>query len=213
MRGTADALTAGAARTPAKLAQPAWRRRCEALRVVWGQCSGSRQLQPLIRGWGSGTGVLLFSSGAEAADAHGTQDTSGSPGDPAMNGSGGPRPAVRHVMSIGVGIFVVALGAILLFALPAGSPHWLNLQVVGIILILVGVLGLTLPRMQRGGTRSGLMQRWLMPGQFPLPADRSKANGPRLGDDVGGPLLREFSDSDPPTLADDILSEEHDPPL
>jgi hypothetical protein len=60
------------------------------------------------------------------------------PGQPA----GGPRQ-----MSIAVGIVLMTatVGAILLLALTAGSPHWLNLRIVGVILILAGVLGPALP--------------------------------------------------------------------
>jgi len=47
-------------------------------------------------------------------------------------------------MRTGTGIFLITVGAILLFALRSGSPHWLNLQVVGVILMLAGGLGLTL---------------------------------------------------------------------
>jgi hypothetical protein len=114
-------------------------------------------------------------------------------------------------MSTGWGIFLVALGAILVFALPSGSPHWLNLQVVGIILILAGVLGMTLPRLTRSGSRPGLMRRWLMPGQFQSAGER--ASGQEPANDDGRLLVREYSDEDPPTLADEVLSLEHDPPL
>ena len=52
-------------------------------------------------------------------------------------------------MRTGTGIFLLTAGAILLFALRSGSPHWLNLQIVGVILILAGGLGLLLPRLAR----------------------------------------------------------------
>jgi hypothetical protein len=129
-----------------------------------------------------------------------------------LRGPGNPRPAVRRTMSTGWGIFLVALGAILVFALHSGSPHWLNLKVVGIILILAGLLGMTLPRLkQRGGSPPGLMRRWLMPGQFQSAGER--ANGQEPANDDGRLLVRDYSDDDPPTLADEVLSLEHDPPL
>jgi uncharacterized protein YjeT (DUF2065 family) len=52
-------------------------------------------------------------------------------------------------MRTGTGIFLITAGAVLLFALRASSPHWLNLHVVGVILILAGALGLMLPRLAR----------------------------------------------------------------
>ena len=39
------------------------------------------------------------------------------------------------------------------FAVAAGSPHGLNLHVVGIVLILAGVLGLLLSLLARRGSR------------------------------------------------------------
>ena len=56
-------------------------------------------------------------------------------------------------MRTGTGIFLIAAGAVLRFAVAAGSPHGLNVHVVGIILILAGVLGLLLPLLVRRGSR------------------------------------------------------------
>jgi hypothetical protein len=67
-------------------------------------------------------------------------------------------------MRTGTGIFLIAVGAILLFALRAGSPHWLNLHIVGVILILAGVLGLLLPPMARGPLKPDRLRRWVIPG-------------------------------------------------
>jgi hypothetical protein len=47
-------------------------------------------------------------------------------------------------MSTGAAITLIAVGAILRFALSPGSPHGLNVHVVGVVLILAGVLGLVL---------------------------------------------------------------------
>jgi len=47
-------------------------------------------------------------------------------------------------MSTGVGITLIAAGAILRFAVTTTSTHGLNIHVVGVILILVGILGLLL---------------------------------------------------------------------
>lgn len=47
-------------------------------------------------------------------------------------------------MSTGAGITLITAGAILRFALAPGSPHGVNVHVVGVVLILAGVLGLLL---------------------------------------------------------------------
>lgn len=64
-------------------------------------------------------------------------------------------------MSIAAGTVLITVWAILLFALTAGSPHWLNLQIVGIILILAGILGLAIPPLAR--SRRGWYRRWVVP--------------------------------------------------
>ena len=50
----------------------------------------------------------------------------------------------RRVMSTGFAIMLIAVGAVLRFAVATTSTHGLNLHVVGVILILAGVLGLLL---------------------------------------------------------------------
>ena len=47
-------------------------------------------------------------------------------------------------MGIGVGLFLIALGAILSFALGDDTLGSLNIDTVGIILMIVGVIGLLL---------------------------------------------------------------------
>ena len=54
-------------------------------------------------------------------------------------------------MSTGVPITLIAVGAILRFALAGGSPHDLNVHVVGVVLILVGILSLLLSLLVRAG--------------------------------------------------------------
>jgi hypothetical protein len=122
----------------------------------------------------------------------------GQPGDEVGN----PPPATRPAMRTGTGIFLITVGAILLFALRSGSPHWLNLQVVGVILILAGGLGLTLPRLARSRRSGDWLRRWVRPGQ-------SEDFGvPFITDDQGGDLLPQAPDASAPTLADDLLSYE-----
>jgi hypothetical protein len=68
-------------------------------------------------------------------------------------------------MRTGTGIFLIAAGAVLRFALAAGSPHGLNLHVVGVILILAGLFGLLLPPLTRGPLKPDRLRRWVRPGQ------------------------------------------------
>jgi len=50
-------------------------------------------------------------------------------------------------MSTGVGITLVAAGAIMRFAVPATFIHGLNVHVISVIVMLAGVLGLLLSLM------------------------------------------------------------------
>jgi hypothetical protein len=56
----------------------------------------------------------------------------------------------RRVMGTGTGVTLIAAGAILRFALAPGSPHGVNVHVVGVVLILAGILGLLLSLLVRG---------------------------------------------------------------
>jgi hypothetical protein len=47
-------------------------------------------------------------------------------------------------MTTGAGIILVAVGAILRFAVPATFIHGLNVYVVGVIVMLAGVIGMLL---------------------------------------------------------------------
>lgn len=109
-------------------------------------------------------------------------------------------PAARPAMRTGTGIFLLTVGAILLFALKSGSPHWLNLHIVGLILTLAGLLGLVLPRLAR---RRDWLRRWVRPGQPEEPGVPTHAADP------GGGLPAQVSDAGAPTLADDLSYEPH----
>ena len=54
-----------------------------------------------------------------------------------------------------MGLFLIALGGILLLALRTGSGFGLNLHVVGVIMMVVGILGLLLPTVAQGPRRTG----------------------------------------------------------
>ena len=67
----------------------------------------------------------------------------------------GPGPAqrppagARRGMRTGTSLFLIAIGAILRFAVVDASPLGLNVHITGVILILVGILGMTMPRLAR----------------------------------------------------------------
>jgi hypothetical protein len=96
-------------------------------------------------------------------------------------------------MGTGAGIFLIAVGAILRFAIMTGSPRGLNVHIVGIILILAGVLGLLLPASTRGRLRAGWPRtRWVSPARAvaheepPVGADPGAYDAPPLADDFPG---------------------------
>lgn len=107
-------------------------------------------------------------------------------------------------MSVGVGTLLITVGAILLFALTADSPAWLNLRVVGAILILAGGLGLAIPGVARA--RGLRFRRWVEP-MLPESGDEAPADP---HDEL---IRRPGANGDSPTLADVILRHEHDPPI
>ena len=109
----------------------------------------------------------------------------------------GPPAGGRRGIRTGTGIFLITVGAVLRFALAAGSLHGLNVHMVGVILILAGALGLLLPRLAaRGPLHAARLRRWVRAGQ------PRAYGGPPAGGDPG-------VHDDRPTLADDLLSYEH----
>jgi len=97
-----------------------------------------------------------------------------------------PRSGGRRALSTGLCIFLLAAGAVLWFALPAGRYLGINLHVVGIIVVCAGLLGLVLRRLPSMRVNTDLLSRWVIP---------RGATGP--GE----------------TLADDVLGEEEHRPL
>jgi hypothetical protein len=75
-------------------------------------------------------------------------------------------------MSTGAALTLIAVGAILRFALAANSTHGLNVHIVGLVLFLAGVLGLVLSLLVRTSQRRP--RRLLRPGRardyYNLPA-------------------------------------------
>jgi hypothetical protein len=61
-------------------------------------------------------------------------------------------------MRTATGLSLIALGAILAFAVQ-GHPSWLNIQVVGWIVMLTGVIGMAIPRRGYGWLRRRMVLR------------------------------------------------------
>jgi hypothetical protein len=81
-------------------------------------------------------------------------------------------------MKIAPGLTLIAIGAIFTFAI-SSSPSWLNLQVVGVILMGTGVAALFLPRRAQGWLRRRMVVR----------------KGPR------GPVVTEVAETLPPYIS------------
>jgi hypothetical protein len=62
-------------------------------------------------------------------------------------------------MRTGSGLTFIAVGAIMIFALGTDGPHWINLQITGVVLVLAGVLGIVLP----AKARASLLAHWYQP--------------------------------------------------
>ena len=67
-------------------------------------------------------------------------------------------------MSTGVALTLIGVGAILWLAVSGSAIPGVNLNIVGVILLLVGLVGLLLP-MAAGGSRNfGTLSPWVRPG-------------------------------------------------
>lgn len=117
---------------------------------------------------------------------------------PARGPAGG-----RNPMRTGTAISLITTGAILLFAL-VGTPHWLNLHVVGLILILTGGLGLLLPRLARDPLHPDRLRRWVRPGQPRAPRPAPPRPTPGSHDRPA----QATTPGDSPTMLDDLLADE-----
>jgi hypothetical protein len=101
---------------------------------------------------------------------------------------GRPQAGGRRVVSSGVGVTLIAVGAILRFALAGGSPHGLNVHVVGVVLILAGVVELLLSLLvvRRGPRRPRSLVRQGRGGYYDLPGPNARLQRTRqaAADDV-----------------------------
>jgi hypothetical protein len=72
-------------------------------------------------------------------------------------------------MKTGAGLALIAVGAILAFAVNS-TPSWLNLHTVGWVLMLVGLVGLVLPKSTYGWIGRRMQVRRTYPGTRVQPA-------------------------------------------
>ena len=61
-------------------------------------------------------------------------------------------------MKTATGLTLIAIGAILAFAVTA-HPHFLNLQIAGWVILVIGLIGLFVPRSGYGWVRSRVVVR------------------------------------------------------
>ena len=112
-------------------------------------------------------------------------------------------------MGTRTGILLITTGAVLRFAMAAGSPHGLNVHIVGVILILAGVLGLLLPRLAQAPQHSDRLRRWVRPNQ-PRAYDTPPTGIYPSGNNDSPALVQDHSTPDDrPPLVDDLLNYEH----
>jgi hypothetical protein len=81
-------------------------------------------------------------------------------------------------MKTATGLFLIALGAVLAFAVN-GHPWFINLQVVGWILMVLGAIGLAMPRRGYGWLRRQMVVKRGPDGR-PVAWTRNRADTPYM---------------------------------
>ena len=81
-------------------------------------------------------------------------------------------------MKTATGLFLIALGAVLAFAVN-GHPWFINLQVVGWILMVLGAIGLAMPRRGYGWLRRQMVVKRGPDGR-PVAWTRNRASTPYM---------------------------------
>ena len=112
---------------------------------------------------------------------------------------GAGQPMGGRVMSTGTCIALIAIGAILRFAVTAERTHGVNVHVVGVIVLLAGVLGLLLSLLV-----------W-----SPLNPNRRRASRPARYDSgpppPAGQHYRTFRDDPPPSVREHGIYQDEPP--
>lgn len=104
-------------------------------------------------------------------------------------------------MRVGTGLTLLAIGAILAFAVSGSPPYW-NLQITGLVLIATGLAALLIPRQGYGWLRRKMVVR---PGsrgpvvtrldetRYPPSPLRYQGQRPEAGDTAGDPDNRQVA--------------------
>src|SRR5215472_9434641 len=113
-------------------------------------------------------------------------------------------------MKTATGLVAIAIGAVFAFAVN-GHPWFLNLQVVGWIIILLGVAGLILPRRGYGWLRRQVVLRRGPDGR-PVTFRRRTAAPYALGPSANARVVYETVPGDitaeqPPVVGEEIVEE------
>jgi len=161
----------------------------------------------------------------QSADTRTTVTRQRSPDGAAVSkytGVPGPQKAGgRRALRTGTCIFLLAAGTILWLALPGGTHLGVNLNIVGIIVVCAGLLGLILRRAPGLPAHADRLRRWVVPsgtkglGEGP-PGGYMNGYGHQrtLPGDGRQPMVGNYSmEPGRPTLADYLLDAERDPPL
>ena len=125
-----------------------------------------------------------------------------------------PKPRSRSAASTAKCIFLLATGAVFWFALPADLGLGINLHVVGIIIACCGLLFLIWPRPQGISVHPDWLRRWVIPsGTNRLGAGPPGGYGATPGNGQQSMVADLSDEPGRPTLADNLLGAENDPPL
>jgi hypothetical protein len=119
----------------------------------------------------------------------------------------------RRVMSTGAGITLIALGAVLRFAVATTSTHGLNVHVVGIILMLAGVVGLALSLLVWGPLNSRRNRTGGQGGGMPSLVRRRRVyreQSPGVFQDQPPIVTEQVDYQDPPIVTEQV--DYQDPP-
>ena len=108
-------------------------------------------------------------------------------------------------MRTGTAIFLITAGAVLRFALAAGSPHGLNVHIVGVILMLAGAAGLLLPRLAGSSPHRDWLRRWVRPGQAQAYDQPPTATNAGVDDDRPALVQDYGAGDDHPPLSGDLV--------
>jgi hypothetical protein len=116
-------------------------------------------------------------------------------------------------MKTATGLVAIAIGAVFAFAVN-GHPGFLNLQVVGWIIMLLGVAGLVLPRRGYGWLRRQVVLRRTPDGR-PVSMRRRTVAPYALGPTPDAPVVYETVPdgitAEQPAVADEEIVEEYLP--